>query len=129
MREIALIATFGALGALARYGTNVLAARLLGDGFAFGTLAVNVVGCFLLGLVVAVANQQVPNHALWRAALGVGFLGALTTFSTFGFETFVFLEKQRYALAALNISANLLIGLLCVWAGMALGRAISALVV
>ncbi len=122
MREIVLVATFGAAGAVARYGTNVLAARLLGQGFAYGTLAVNLVGCFLLGLVVAVFKEQIPNHQAWRAALGVGFLGALTTFSTFGVETFAFLEKQRYLLAATNVSANLFIGLLCVWAGVTLGR-------
>lgn len=125
MREIALIATFGAAGALARYGTNVLAARLLGTGFAYGTLAVNLVGCFLLGLLMPLANENVPNHLEWRAALGVGFLGALTTFSTFSFETFAFIEKQRYDLAALNIGANLIVGLLCVAGGVALGRALA----
>jgi CrcB protein len=124
MREIALIASFGALGAVARYGAGILAARLLGGGFAYGTLGVNLVGCFLLGLVVAVFNQQIPSHNAWRAALGIGFLGALTTFSTFGVETFAFLEKQHYALAALNVGANLFVGLLCVWAGVALGRMI-----
>ena len=126
MREIALIATFGALGALARYGTSVLAARLLGDGFAFGTLAVNLVGCFLIGLLMQVANENVPNHVQWRAALGVGFLGALTTFSTFGMETFALLERQRFALAALNVGTNLIVGLLCVWAGVTLGRMVSS---
>jgi CrcB protein len=126
MREIALIASFGALGALARYGTSVLAARLLGSGFAYGTLAVNLIGCFLLGLVVEVFHQQMPTHNAWRAALGVGFLGALTTFSTFGVETFAFIEKQRYAAAALNVGTNLIIGLLCVWAGVALGRMIAS---
>ena len=126
MREIVLIATFGAAGAVARYGTNVLAARLLGTGFAYGTLAVNLVGCFLIGLLMPLANENVPNYLQWRAALGVGFLGGLTTFSTFGFETFVFLEKQRYDLAAANVGLNLVVGLLCVWAGMLLGRWIAA---
>jgi CrcB protein len=126
MREIALIASFGAVGAVARYGIGVLATRLLGGGFAYGTLAVNLVGCFLLGVVVAVFNQQVPTHNAWRAALGIGFLGALTTFSTFGVETFAFLEKQRYMAAALNVGGNLIVGLLCVWAGVALGRMIAS---
>jgi CrcB protein len=125
MREIALIATFGAAGALARYGTNLLAARLLGTGFAYGTLTVNLVGCFLIGLLMPLASESVPNYLQWRAALGVGFLGALTTFSTFGFETFAFIEKQRYDLAAINVCANLIIGLMCVASGVSLGRALA----
>ena len=122
MRDLLLVASFGAVGAASRYGIGLLTLRLLGQGFAFGTLTVNLLGCFLLGFVMHVVAQREAVSTDLRAALGIGFLGAFTTFSTFGLETFDYLEKGRFTLAGLNISANVLIGLLLVWAGVSLAR-------
>ena len=124
MREVFLIAACGALGATSRYGVGVLMQRLLGEGFVFGTLAVNLTGCLLLGFVYHTAQVREIFSTQFSAALGIGFLGALTTFSTFGLETFLCLEQRRYALAGSSVAINLVGGLLLVWAGISLSRAI-----
>ena len=122
MREVLLVAVFGAAGATSRYGVGVLMQRLLGEGFVFGTLTVNLTGCFLLGFVWHTAQVREQFSTPLSAALGIGFLGALTTYSTFGLETFQCLERGRFAMAGANVAANLVGGLLLVWAGVSLAR-------
>ena len=80
MREVILVASFGALGAASRYGVGLAAQRLWGSTFPWGTLAVNLLGCFLLGFLMHVVVEREGYSADLRAALGVGFLGAFTTF-------------------------------------------------
>jgi CrcB protein len=122
MQSVMLVGMAGAAGAVARYGVSLLAVRLLGDRFAFGTLAVNVLGCLLLGaLLEAERHTPLVTHPL-RLLLAVGFLGAFTTFSTFGWETFRYLQDGAANLAALNVAANLVLGLLAVWAGWGMAR-------
>jgi CrcB protein len=123
MQKLALIAAFGAIGAVARYLTNVTCIRLLGERFAFGTLAVNVVGCFLIGLLMylSVHHPRLMSEGT-HAAISTGFVGALTTFSTFGYETLHYLETDRAIMAGLNVVANLSLGLLAAWCGAQLGR-------
>jgi len=113
------VASGGALGAVSRYLLSVGAVRLWGEHFPFGTLLVNVLGCFCLGLL---AESVGDWHPAAKPGIGVGFLGALTTFSTFGVETLKHLEKGEFGVALLNVSANLLVGLLAVWLGVTLGR-------
>ena len=122
MKEISLIMVFGALGTLSRYGVGRLSRQLLGEGFPYGTLLVNVVGCLLFGLVsqLALGDEAVPRAL--RLAITVGFLGAFTTFSTFGYETFQLLKDGAVAPALANGAANLILGLLAIWAGIAAGR-------
>ena len=131
MREILLVALGGALGALTRMGVSQLAARWLGSGFPWGTLLVNVAGCLVIGVIgqslvslegvtgKALTAESQSLVSLLRYGLIVGFLGALTTFSTFGFEVMRdFSQPGRAYLALLNIGANLGICLLAVWLGM-----------
>lgn len=136
MSDILFVAIGGSAGALARYGIGIAAARLLGRGFPWGTLAVNVVGCFVMGLVMEVlldleahtSEAITPaiklQMALWRQGVAIGFLGALTTFSTFGYDTLRELEGGKPLLALANVAANVLLSLAAVWAGMGLVRAI-----
>lgn len=125
MREIIAIACGGALGALSRHAVSLGAKRLLGDSFPWGTLLVNVVGCLLLGAAAELAlTRKDWSPAVYRGVT-VGFLGALTTFSTFGHETFRRLEDGRMTLAVSNIVANLSIGLIAVWLGVLAGRALT----
>ena len=116
MMELLALAVAGALGTLARYGVSRWTYAWLGDGFAFGTLAVNVLGCFLLAFLMqlALTGDLVPRTM--RLAFGVGFLGAFTTFSTFGFETMRYMDAGAWRLALANVAANLVLGLAATWA-------------
>lgn len=113
---LAAVAAGGALGSLARYlAVNGLAAWL-GRAFPYGTLAVNVVGSFLMGLALALLVQRGWLGEPWRTGLMTGVLGGFTTFSAFAGETLV-LAQQRPAAALLNIGLHLTLCLLAVWAG------------
>ncbi|MCP4291841.1 MAG: fluoride efflux transporter CrcB [bacterium] len=122
MRPFILIGLAGALGAISRYGVSLGAQRLLGNHFAYGTLLVNVIGCLALGIILELENQtQVVNSSV-RLFVAVGFLGAFTTFSTFGFETLKFIQQGQPHLAFINIALNLILGLLAVWMGWGTAR-------
>ena len=124
MREVLPLAIAGAAGTLARYGLSSWTYRLCGDRFAYGTLVVNVAGCLLLG--VALQAITAPGHlpAQWRTPITVGFFGAFTTFSTFGYETVRYLERGQLGLAAFNITASLVLCLAATFAGLTAGRAL-----
>lgn len=124
MREAFWIAIAGALGALSRYGISSLANRYFGDRLAWGTLTVNVVGSLLLGMLmhVGMASNAMPKPL--RLALTVGFLGAFTTFSTFSYETYRYVENGSWGTALVNVLANVIPGLLAAWLGLVLGRMI-----
>ncbi|MFH1468425.1 MAG: CrcB family protein [Pseudomonadota bacterium] len=126
MRDFFLICLAGAFGTGARYAVSNVATTFLGARFAVGTLAVNLLGCLLIGVMVALGSDLIP--APMRGALMLGFLGAFTTFSTFGYETFHYFEGGDWKLAVANIAANLLLGLLAVGGGLALGRGLLSLV-
>jgi len=108
----------GSIGAIARYGVSVALRRAWGETFPWPTLIVNVAGCLLLGALmgaVAARGEAVPEWV--RLALGVGLLGSLTTFSTFGFETVELARDGRIHLAAAYAGANLAVGLVLVVVG------------
>lgn len=114
------VALGGAVGAVCRYGVAELAKNWFGEGFPVGTLIVNVVGCFLLGLIAGASREALPQFA--HPTLAIGFLGALTTFSTFGVETVRLFETSYWYLGAGNIFLQLGVGLLAAWAGLSLAR-------
>jgi CrcB protein len=116
------IALAGAAGTLARYGLAGLVHRFLGAGFPWGTLSVNLIGCFLLGFLLELSRQSGWVPPDFRTIVGIGFLGAFTTFSTFGVETFRAFESGDWLVAALNVLANVAGGLLFVVAGTSLAR-------
>ena len=122
MIQVILVAIAGAAGSLSRWGIGRLAVRLFGPGFPYGTLIVNVVGCFLIGLIMHVALASDKLSPTARLTLTVGFLGALTTFSSFSYETVVLMDQARWTAAGVNIAANLVTGLTATFAGLALGR-------
>ncbi|NIL98780.1 MAG: fluoride efflux transporter CrcB [Planctomycetales bacterium] len=123
MRLILLIAAAGAAGAVGRYLLGGWTYRLLGDSFPYGTLAVNMLGCFLLGTVQQLGQQTDLLTQETRVAIAIGLLGALTTYSTFGYETFRLVEDGRWQPALANIAAHLLLGLFAIWLGITLVRA------
>lgn len=122
MKEIVVIAGAGALGALGRHAVNSWAVRTFAGGFYYGTFFVNVVGCFLFGLLMAFAAEAGFPPKTIRLALGVGFLGSFTTFSTFGYETVYAFERGLPGTALIIVASNIIVGLTMVWGGMMLGR-------
>ena len=120
MRELVWIALGGAAGAVSRYLVTLGCQRWTTTSFPLATLIVNLTGCFLLGVLAQFGMQSEWLRPTLRLAIGVGLLGGLTTFSTFGHETFRAIEKGQWTLALGNAAANLIIGILAGWAGVAL---------
>ncbi|HEY4486094.1 MAG TPA: fluoride efflux transporter CrcB [Nitrospiria bacterium] len=118
------LAVIGALGTLARYGLGGLIHRAAGEGFPWGTLVVNVAGCFLFGLFWAAAEHRFSFSPEIRTVVLVGFMGSFTTFSTFAFETVQLLRDAQWGTAAINIAAQNLTGLAALFLGLAAGRAV-----
>jgi len=124
VREILILGAAGGLGTIGRYAISGWAYRWLGERFAWGTLAVNVAGCLLIGFLMELGLSSEALGRQTRLALTVGFLGALTTFSTFSYETLRYVEDGAYGLALANTAANLLLGLLATWGGLMAARAL-----
>ena len=117
------IAVGGALGSMARHGVNHLVhTRWLTTRFPAGTIAVNLVGCFLIGVLAGlVASDRIALRLHWREFVFVGLLGGFTTFSTFGLDTFLLGRTHSMAQAMVNVMLQVAGGLLAVWAGYHLG--------
>jgi CrcB protein len=123
MNQLIAIALGGAFGAVMRFLVSSGVYNWLGRDFPYGTLVVNVIGSFLLGLSIeALIVQRIVFAADYRAAILVGFIGAFTTFSTFSLETVILIEQDAFAKALLNIFASVLICLFAVSLGLMLGR-------
>ena len=111
------------MGALSRYLLQSLFASSLGSVM-LGTFVINISGAFLLGLLVAIVEGRFDVPANTRVVLGVGFLGAYTTFSTLMFDSVDRLEKAAYLTAGANLLGSVACGLVAVYAGLSLGRAL-----
>ncbi len=123
MYQILLVALGGALGAAARYGASVWAIHLWEEPTVLATWAVNLVGCLLIGLLVPMLGRVGLADEL-QFFLIIGFLGSLTTFSTFSLETVVLWQEGLGAVALLNAVGGVVLGLVFVWIGLNLGRAL-----
>jgi len=123
MWKLLAIAGGGGAGAVCRYLLATGAQKLTGTDFPLGTLMVNVIGCFFLGLLGYLLTGPLVVREEYRLALLVGFLGGFTTFSTFGFDTFSLLNDGQRGLAFANIFLSNGLGLLAVWLGYRLGEA------
>lgn len=123
MDQIIAVACGGALGAVMRFLVASGVYQWLGRDFPFGTLAVNVMGSFLLGLMTeALILQRIAISQDYRTAVLVGLFGSFTTFSTFSLETLALLEQGNIAKAGTNIVVSIVACLLAVWIGLMLGR-------
>ena len=108
MGRFLLICLGGAAGTAARYGVQVWAREALGTVFPWGTLLVNLLGSFLIGVIMHVGLNSEVMSVTTRMALVTGVMGGFTTYSSFNYETLALLEQRSFALSALNIAATLL---------------------
>jgi CrcB protein len=107
-----LIGTFGAIGTLARYGLQGIVQIKMGSTFPYGTLLINLTGCFFLGLIGQILLNRVIVPPEWRMAIAIGFFGGYTTFSSFGWETAKMLEAGEWLWATTYVAASVAFGLL-----------------
>ncbi len=124
MGELVAIALGGALGALMRYWLSSAVYLWLGRGFPYGTLSVNVIGSFIIGISFILLTERLILGAEARAFMLIGFLGAFTTFSTFSLETLLLMQQGLMLKAVINIVASVFLCLAATWSGMILARAI-----
>jgi CrcB protein len=119
-----LISVGAALGGAFRYWLSNAAYRFFPTSFPYGTLAINIIGSFILGLIIFIFDERELISSEVKIFLTIGFCGGLTTFYAFSFETFILIQESEYLLAALNIFLSIL---LCV-AGILLGSVVSKII-
>ena len=124
MSNILLVAIGGAIGSVGRYLVGLWATRLAGPNFPWGTLTVNVVGAFAIGLLVEMVARCFDASNEMRAFIVTGILGGFTTWSSFTLDTMVLFERGEVGLSALYLLASLLVSFAAIFAGLALGRAL-----
>lgn len=123
---LAAVAFGGACGAVARYLVVGLVGQWAGTGFPFGTLAVNVAGCFAMGLIAELSALAWSPSPELRAFLTVGFLGAFTTFSAFSLDAALLYQRGELLAAAAYVAASVVLSIGAFFAGLALVRALLA---
>lgn len=116
--NVLFVALGGGIGAVTRYAVSLWAADRFGTAFPYGTLIANVVGCFIIGAFMTLVTEKLVVNPYWRLLVTTGFLGGLTTFSSYSYETFKLLEEAGLTDAFYNIAANLFTGFLATWLGM-----------
>jgi CrcB protein len=124
MLTVITIAIFGAAGCLARYFLSIWVHDSLGRAFPYGTLCVNIAGAFLIGFVMEFAIRSTHLSANLRTGITIGFLGGLTTFSTFSYETFRLLEDGKFMVAFGNVLVSVVACLIFTFLGIAAVRAL-----
>lgn len=117
MQKTILIGIAGLVGTLVRYWVSGVVGRKYGESFPWGTMAVNLVGCFLAGAVFYLAEERSLLSPTLRTIIMIGLLGGFTTFSSYGLQTFTLLRDGEFGLATINVAVSNVLGLLLVWAG------------
>lgn len=125
MSHILLVALGGGLGASARYLTNLAALRIAGPSFPWGTITVNIVGSFLMGVLIAALARRTGTSMEMRSFLATGFLGGFTTFSAFSLDFAVMWERGNQWHGALYLGASVLLSIMALFAGLAFVRTFS----
>lgn len=125
MKLAATIALFCAGGGLTRYYLSGWVYSLLGRAFPYGTFAVNIIGAYCIGLIMELGMRSTLLSDTLRVGLTVGFMGGLTTFSAFSYETFKLLEDGQFVTACVNILASVVVCLACTWLGIITVRSLT----
>jgi CrcB protein len=122
MQVVLLVAGFGALGCVTRYYISGWSYDLFGRSFPYGTFVVNILGAFLIGLVMEFGMRSTLLPVSLRTGLTIGFLGGFTTFSTFSYETFRLLEDGNFFMATTNVLVSIVACLIFTWLGIHTAR-------
>ncbi|MBI1682681.1 fluoride efflux transporter CrcB [Caulobacter hibisci] len=123
MTKVLLVAVGGAAGSVARYLVGAAALRWIGPGWPWGTMTVNLVGGFLMGMLTGwLALKATGEQETLRVFLGVGVLGGFTTFSAFSLDTALMIEKRAYGQAFSYTAASAILALAALFAGLYLAR-------
>ena len=123
---VAAVAAGGALGSAARYILSIIIQRLFGTGFPWWTLSVNVIGSFIMGVIVTAIALRWSVSQTGQAFLTVGILGVFTTFSAFSLDVATLVERNAIAAAGGYIAGSVILSIAALFAGMALTRAVLA---
>ena len=122
MNRYLLIALGGALGSLLRYFIGSTMAGRFGIRFPFGTLVVNIIACFMIGLTLEFLNHHAGVSPAWRFLIPIGFIGGFSTFSTFEWETWVSFTNGAFWIGIVYVAVSVVAGLIAVAAGAAAAR-------
>jgi CrcB protein len=126
MGTVVAIALGGALGAVGRYALSSQITHWIGPGFPWGILLVNLVGCFVMGVIAELGALSLNLSPEMRAFLTTGILGGFTTFSAFALDSAVMIERGDWGATVLYVSASVLGSILALFAGLALVRVVAA---
>jgi fluoride exporter len=126
MLSFVWVAVGGAIGSVLRFGVNLAAPRLLGNDFPWATLAVNVVGSFLIGLITAFLAEKFVDQPELKLFLTTGVLGGFTTFSAFSLDVFGLMQRGENSTALIYALASVMLSIVAVFAGFMVSRALVA---
>ncbi len=114
---LGFIALGGAVGACARFLVSEICVTLFGRGFPIGTLTVNVVGSFIMGVLIACVENEWLSPYPWKQGIGLGVLGALTTFSTFSMDNVLLMQQGAFFKMGANVLLNVILSISAAWIG------------
>lgn len=124
MQKYLLIAIGGALGSMARYWVGATVANRMGTKFPYGTFAINITACLIIGFSLTLIAKRADLNPAWRFLIPVGFIGAYSTFSTYEWETLSTLRTGALVIAVLYAIGSLVLGLIAVWGGSVIAEVI-----
>ena len=122
MTMILAVAAGGAIGSVGRYLTLYMLGQILGQGFPYGTVLVNILGAFILGLLVEVFGSASPLSIEYRNFIVVGVLGSFTTFSSFSYDVISLIDRGQFVLAGVYVLSSVVISIVALFLGMIICR-------